>query len=322
MEKEIIELLTEERLNNAVRFWVDKEYSLKLLGRSENFVYEIQNHDLILRITHSSHHDLNLIKSELEWLNFLNNKNINVAKPVISLNGKYTERIETDESYFTICAFEKAQGEFVNYKNPEVFNEQLFMKMGKLTGKLHLLTKNYIPESDNKRYKWSEEDLLINTKNYINEEKVINEINSIVLKLKSIPENKDNFGLIHADIHYGNFLVQNGDLLLFDFDDSCYHYFIYDIAIILYSTIIDIKDSKQKIVIIDRFFKSFFEGYNQENKLDEKYLKLIPEILRLRDLSLYVFIYKKYNFIPLNDKQKEYFDNLKFRVKNNINLFD
>ena len=46
------------------------------------------------------------------------------------------------------------------------------------------------------------------------------------------PKIADSYGLIHNDFNDGNFTVDydNGDITVFDFDDCCYFWFMYDLA--------------------------------------------------------------------------------------------
>ena len=52
---------------------------------------------------------------------------------------------------------------------------------------------------------------------------------------RTLPQDDVNYGLIHFDVHAGNFFVDGaGTLTLFDFDDCHYNWFANDIAIVLF----------------------------------------------------------------------------------------
>jgi len=44
------------------------------------------------------------------------------------------------------------------------------------------------------------------------------------------PKDSSVYGLIQYDFHCENFNVHNGEIIVYDFDDSYYFFFIYDLA--------------------------------------------------------------------------------------------
>src|SRR5687767_8892825 len=115
MEKEVQKLFTTKLLEYAINKWGGSPDNLKLIGELENFVYEFNDgqNNFILRITHSSHRSNELIKAELDWINFLAVNDIPVCKPIPSINNSFIETFESENSYFIICAFEKARGQLI-----------------------------------------------------------------------------------------------------------------------------------------------------------------------------------------------------------------
>ena len=51
-----------------------------------------------------------------------------------------------------------------------------------------------------------------------------------------LPRTPETFGMIHGDMTPINSFLDWDDVWLFDFDDSCYHYFMYDICCFLIQT--------------------------------------------------------------------------------------
>lgn len=50
--------------------------------------------------------------------------------------------------------------------------------------------------------------------------------------LERIGEARDKYGLIHADLHFGNFLVHNGSVSVIDFDQLGWGHYGYDLAVL------------------------------------------------------------------------------------------
>jgi len=100
---------------------------------------------------------------------------------------------------------------------------------------------------------------------------------------ESLPKNESNFGLIHGDVHQGNFHIdEQGSLTLFDFDDCVYHWFLYDIAVVLFA----VEEFKLDPGFV---FDSFFQGYTQENHLSTEELKRLPGFYNYRKLMAFYF---------------------------------
>ena len=299
MEKEIEELLQTQHLQNATKLWQGERDSVELISAVENFVYRFirEGKEFILRLTHSSHRTLEMVQGEIDWVHYLAKNRANVSLPIYSENQKLVEPLlASDETYFYAVVFEKAPGGLVRRKDKTQWNEDLFKNLGKTTGYFHRLTKHYqFANLEMKRESWKEEDLTKNAQKYLpsSEQKVLEEIEKKLKWLEQLPQDKESYGLIHADLHYGNFFLDGDKITVFDFDDAAYHWFIYDISITLYYTAKSIPDLKERESFSKHFFLAFMEGYHLENQLASEWFQQIPSFLFFRDLVLYTFWFKK-----------------------------
>jgi amicoumacin kinase len=330
MEKTINTLLTNELLFQLFERFSVQTDSYKKLGDFENYVYEVyqDGQPVILRLTHSSHRNMDEIQSELDWMNFLHQHHVNVPLAYESTNQKLVESIESsDGSYFYACVFTKAQGEPVKINSPK-FTEDLFYAWGKEIGKMHRVTKNYQPsEGIVRRANWDEEDLLLNIKEYIPSEDsvIVQKTKELIEKIKSLPKNSDNFGLIHTDMHSGNFFFDDKEIHVFDFDDSCYLWFASDIAIPLYYSILygfADKSKLEKMEFALGYISAFTKGYESENALPEQWKEHLPYFLRLRDITLYSVLHKKIAPEDRNEKILAWIDEMGARIKNDEAIID
>ena len=115
---------------------------------------------------------------------------------------------------------------------------------------------------------------------------------------KNLPQSQDSYGLIHTDVHPGNFFVNEGKITVFDFDDSSYQWFASDIAIALYYTILwkfSDKPQSEKDAYAKKFLEDFMIGYNGENQLEAFWLNEIPYFMKLRDIILYTVFHQKFD---------------------------
>lgn len=320
MNKEILNLMNKDVLIEAAKKYNTTIWSLKFIGNNQNFVYEYtkKNIDYILRITHSSHRNEQQILGELEWILYLSENEIKVSKPVYSKNEFLIERIDIDNGYFIVTSFEKAIGKKLLY--PEFINNELvYERCGRLTGKIHALSKNYISLEMGKRNDWTQNFYL---KSITKDNNLFREYNLVKDELRNLKKDKNNFGLIHGDINLGNFFVNQSQITLFDFDECQYSWFIEDIAIqLFYATYIFLDDSiDEREKCAAKFIKYFMKGYCTENNIDDNEIMHIPIFLRLREIIVYRGMQLNFNMNELNGWTKDYAKQSKSRIEKQIPL--
>ncbi|MFB5662603.1 phosphotransferase enzyme family protein [Alteribacillus sp. HJP-4] len=319
MEQWIEELFTDELLIEAAGRYGAAVSKSEKLGDFENYVFEVHINDTpyILRLTHSSHRSKAAIEAEIDWVNFLHSHDINVSLVHPSRNGELVEVIPAGDTSFFVCLFEKAPGQRVKISD-ELFGPELFEKWGKITASMHSVSMDYQPGAS-RREDWLAEDLH-NLPYYLDQQKdkeIISGGKQIVNSINAMPKTKETFGLIHADIHPGNFFYHDGEIHVFDFDDSVYFYYVSDIAIPIYYSVW-IKHSGSSLEERSRFGEEllyhFLKGYKTILPLDPDFIKKIPLFLRLRDYDLYAVFHKKWDVATLGEKEQQ----LLARIRNRL----
>lgn len=307
-------------------FNLDLEY--KKLGDFENYVFEIYENGApkILRVTHSSHRSKEELESELDWIQHLHRCGISIPGVFLSPDGHTVEEFEVEDSSFFASIFEKAPGNPVKLDD-DIFNEKLFYKWGKMIGKMHRHTKDYQrSEGVIPRSQWDENDLLNLEKYYTGDAAALLEnVNTVIDKIKQLPKNKDSFGLIHTDIHHGNFFYDGNDIHVFDFDDACYQYFASDIAIPLYyatNSKYFFGTQEERNQFAKKFLNAFLDGYQEENKLAREWIETIPLFLKLRDIDLYAVFNKKVAPEDRSDRINHWMMEIKDRIEQDIAIVD
>jgi Ser/Thr protein kinase RdoA (MazF antagonist) len=284
------------------------------LGGFENFVFEVSNHRLIIRITHTIRRSKNYILGELEFIRYLAENKVPVAFPVRSKNGEWVERIHYGDGDFLITAFQQAPG---SEPGEGDLTDTFFEKWGRLTGQIHALTKGFRPSHPTfKRQEWYEEDVLNFDKYIPAGQKLVHEMKQkLYSKLWDMPKNTDTYGLLHNDIHYGNIILNDGRLTLFDFDDCTYHWFVNDLAIAVHSILPGYDQEIHYGQIASRFLSKFMKGYRQQNDLGADWMGYIPDFLRLYDFVNYGIIHQTWDLNHLNSKQTEVIDRIRRRIE-------
>ena len=158
IEKHIQEAMNDSIVEEATKYYGIKMEDISKLGGFENFIYEYKKDDCdyILRFVHSKHREYNQVLAELEFIDYLDHNGASVSTVVHSIYDNLVEKIKLkDSNYFTICAFTRAPGGKVQ---KEDLTDEFFIMFGEEVGKLHRLTKNYVPK--HKRYEWYEENFI------------------------------------------------------------------------------------------------------------------------------------------------------------------
>ncbi|MHA1462321.1 MAG: phosphotransferase, partial [Candidatus Heimdallarchaeota archaeon] len=120
------------------------------------------------------------------------------------------------------------------------------------------------------------------------------------------------------DIHQANFLINNGEITLFDFGDSEYNWFVADIAVILFTALwAKLNGEKSREEFISDFLIKFLKGYKQENELSKWWVNKISEFLRMRHVLLYAVIIREHKLNP-TEWSKKMIEEWKPMIEDNI----
>jgi Ser/Thr protein kinase RdoA (MazF antagonist) len=264
---------------------------IRLLDGFESFMYEFERRDgsYVLRIGHSLRRSPDLIRGEVDWINYLAGGGASVARAVFSENGNLVEPLDDGLGGQFLCtAFVKAPG--AEAKREQI-NERLFLNYGQLIGRMHALAKKYVlPDPAWKRAEWDDPaNLCVEDWLPAREGKTLERYIPLKAHLFSLPKSADSYGMIHQDAHPGNFFVdEDYRITLFDFDDCVYGHFIYDIAMVLFYAV---GWEQGPADFARRFMPVFLQGYRAENQLDPAWLKELPYFLKLREIDLFAQIH-------------------------------
>lgn len=283
-----LEIITGE----VVRRYGLEAASLRPLGGFLNQAYacEQDGRPYIIRISLESGRTAEMVQGEVDWIHYLAAHGIPAAQAIPSLKDNLVEVVEIDEKRVPVVVFEKAAGEHVTSASAG-WNADLFRKMGRLVGRMHTLTKTYVPTEAYRRPLWSQEmDDFAADYLYAVDEAVAEKFRQVRAYPEQLSTEKTAFGLIHADVHRGNFFVKDGELTLFDFDDSQYSWFAEDLAMCLFYAISPQIRTQAEQDFAQSFFNTFMEGYRRENTLDERWLREIPYFLKQRETNLYIVL--------------------------------
>ncbi len=259
-------------------------FSFEFINHSENVTYRISTasgQDYVLRLhtprlaamgDHGA--DPDVVRSELQWLAALRRNGLPVQRPVEnSLGGLVTQLTLEDGTRINCTLLEWIPG-VVFARDLET--EDTAAQMGELVGKLHLHSSRWRrprrftrPRRD-AAYFDACLDLLrpavADHRINLNE---FNELEAALEKLKTLmrkhPKSRQTEGLLHGDLHRGNFIYNDGSIGLIDFSLCCFGSYMFDLGICLSG----ISQNLHELFLLnyDRFFPlparfaELIEGY-------------------------------------------------------------
>jgi len=314
------------KLFSAIKFNPKKKV---FLSGDDNLILSVRrkNKNVIIRITPESYKTYDETLSELDIIEYLLSKGIPISKPLFLIENKKTLRFNYKERFYTVSLFQKAKGKEINPgdREPNVFDSKrdknvskIFFRFGKYTAMMHNSLSIYKPAIKNFT-RPGVSQYLERKYEVIEEEKHILEIyKNCLKKVYSLPRTKKNFGLVHFDLHCLNFHVYKNDLIFFDFTDTRYAFFMWDIAKVLFSNIPFDLHAKENLMLFRKKYESFLRGYKTKRVLTSKDIDLIKLFLKMTELRVYFsvssYFRKKFNKhdmwgLAFLKNRKEYLEN-------------
>lgn len=271
-----------EQLKILMSAW-DFSGEILFVRKVENWIYKIPSEGVFVRFSESSHRSKEQVESELDWLNHLQEQSVLFAHPIKSKSGHFVDRIGD----YTVSVFEEVKGKSLSKLSD--FTEQIMKNWGKVIGEMHLATQSY--ERNNsilKRREWFEDQGYIKIpQNLKGDLGLSKEFVKLEKYLNSLSATKENYGLIHADLHHGNFFVNDSnEIVSFDFDDALYHWFAYDLAVPLFT--LELSFQMEDVKLDKECLRNhFFEGYKSSGIKTDMTLEMIQKFIDYRTFIIY-----------------------------------
>jgi Ser/Thr protein kinase RdoA (MazF antagonist) len=283
----------------------DKE-KLHFIGDNCNAIYAFQKNDkwYILRIGQRPVSFIPQTKAELDWMRYLSENDVNVPLPLLANNGERLIAIQEGDEHYIICAYTAFAGQLGykhwNKNDPDLWNSNLFYDWGRLTGNMHRLTKDYEPQnSEDVRKHFNHREFENNVKACPSVNKIAEDL---LEEINELPKDKDSYGLIHADLHQWNFLIRDGVINVFDFDDAYYGWFALDIGIALYHALWWGRKDDAGTDFTNTIIENFLKGYLSANHLNKFWISKIPMFMKYRQICKFSWFF---NPESIDEHQKE-----------------
>ncbi|KIQ77499.1 MULTISPECIES: phosphotransferase enzyme family protein [Bacillus] len=255
-------------------------------------------------------------KEEVIYTNFLYQNGLGVPPIIPSLQGNFVEKFTLDKEIFAVL-YKAAPG--IHLPRSE-WNSNIFKKLGKQIGKLHRISKSFEKIKPVKHINdWYENEEYNFLKYIPKEENTIREIASDVLtSIKELPKSSSNYGLIHGDLWLENILVENNsNLTMIDFQDCEKHFYIFDLAVPIYSAIEYSFAGNGNIVDYEySITKALFEGYQEENELPKEMIDKFPLFIKLKEIFEYSLMHMYWDKEELAEEQVRIMNLYRIKIEN------
>ena len=285
----------------AIKKWDLDVKSINLYLQSENTVFKVEGtngNTYALRIHRKGYHDLDELNSEHAWTSCLSDAGLLVPEAVATRNCEAYASVsflDSDE-YRYIGLVKWIEGTILNdliLDLEEKDVSDLYESLGKVVAKFHNATIAWEVPKDFNRHSLDTDGFLGSkpfwgrfweAQNATTSEQAELTIirNNITEILSKLPKDINSFGMIHADLHSQNVLIQGENLSVIDFDDSGFGWYGFDLAVAIWDRL----DFTATGCHFDIAYKSLIKGYLEERPNAKDIIESIPVFLLMRTLML------------------------------------
>ncbi len=295
--------VVDDALARACSLWELEHGSFTLLRDGQNHVYSARRDDgrkAIVRITDDSHRSAALIDGELAWLAYLSAHGCAVSSPIPANDDSLLTSLTAGGRQVHVVCFTYLEGIQVDPADPRQWTPDLIAELGRELGRIHSVSADFKPDPGSRRYSWDEETeyrRLPDGFRGLVPDTVLDKIAGVFARLRAKTTQPGAFGLIHSDVYADNFFYGDGQVRLFDFDQACYGWYVYDLICPLYphyvSPVAKIPDATADDAA--GFFGHLVAGYRETHVLTADQLSLADELLRLKEIFVYLILVEKFD---------------------------
>lgn len=239
----------------------------------------------ILRVAELDDRTFEDYLAETEFVHYLAVNGAPVANVQYSVNGNLVEQIEEEGKKRYISLFDYAKGMLLadhgyKYRENAPLSEY-FYNTGKALGKIHRLSKIYVPEHKRnsyfEKYNMDYIDKLIGDKYSDLKCAISKHLDSF----HKLPKDNEAYGLVHFDFSDGNYHVdmETGAITVFDFDNCMYCWYMFDLANLWihgWGWCMSEPEPMRRKEIMEDYFDAILEGYRSETDVSEELLEKLP----------------------------------------------
>lgn len=282
------QLYSPELRDQLARGFAIEPSSLKALDGFSSFVYKGSREQqwVILKVSHSSWVSNAQLLSQLQFMEQLSLDLVPVPSLLKAADGAMLSSCpDRQGGFFFGHALEYVSGEIFEDCQKTALQVQA---LGRIFGQCHNCSERLHRAGleFSRPHFASNDDYAIDK--YLSQDPpaVRATLSALVQDIAALDRGPENFGLIHSDGHDGNIMKTERGLVLFDFSDCEYHYFLNDLAIALYTFF---PPEGQDSAEYSRWvFQNLVRGYHSVRPREPDWYRPLPLFLKFRTLMLHV----------------------------------
>jgi Ser/Thr protein kinase RdoA (MazF antagonist) len=275
--------------------------SLELAARSENITFRVEAADgpYALRLHRPGYNSLEELNSERAWTADLNRAGFAVPVGIKTADGR-------DYVAVTLPGGEARHAGLTRWTPGEVLAKVIerqdgdlanwFARLGAIAADLHGHSTSWRPPAGFTRRVLDADGLMgfdpswgpfWEHANLSPGERALMEAARTKLHaaLAALPRGPEHFGMIHADLHHGNLIIDGEALSVIDFDDAAFGWYLFDLAVSL--------THQQQRADFDQLQAALLAGYRTRRALSAEDEARLPLFLLVRRLAVIGWLHQR-----------------------------
>jgi Ser/Thr protein kinase RdoA (MazF antagonist) len=289
----------------ALKQYPLRQVEVRFLGHSDNITFRVEEkegavyllrlHRPVISYWAGERQSPELIASELTWLEALAEEcEFKLQRPVHTRSGDWVGAVEIDGSPTPVTLLTWLAGEHFSPAAPAAARQ--VESFGALVARLHQFSASWVPPEGFSRPQYNEAHfqklfarLLRGVDLGIFSEEVYWTLRAttqaILGEIQTLPDDPQNWGMIHADLHVGNFLVgahaqdstDEPEIIPIDFSFCGFGHYLFDLSVCLAGGLkADLRPA-------------FLEGYRSVRELPESSLRAVDAYCLAGAMSYYAY---------------------------------
>ncbi|MBF4550833.1 MULTISPECIES: phosphotransferase enzyme family protein [unclassified Pseudoclavibacter] len=272
-------------------FGLPPEAATKLISVSENASYlvELAGQPIgVVRLQQPGYQEgEGQLRSEMLWVEAIRDSGCaEVPSPIPGADGQVTQSIPSpDGMALKAVYFEHVRGSILQDVEDAT---PWFTELGQITARLHDHARSWRRPAGFDRFTWGLPDLLGSTARWGDWRRAsltpaqLDQLEraemSALSLVQAAPAGWQDWGLVHSDLRPTNVIRDGERLIVIDFDDSGFSWFLYDFA-----SALTFQEHKPEARVMAR---NWIDGYRSEGRLTDAQLELGCALSMVRTLTM------------------------------------
>lgn len=314
-----MELELKKHLEESLNDYISNVIELNGGLQNRVFSFTYAKVKLVARVTLAKKRTKEQLHAELAFMETINLNGLKTISPY-QFHDQSITSFKCNGLIYWVVLFEFFNGTHIDLQNRSEWNANFFRNWGRTIAKIHSIVSETSQEFTRPCFirNGGEINPIPSLMDKV-DPKLAVVYESMKMELETFSKTKETFGLIHNDLHQGNFFVVENELILFDFDDCAYNWYAQDLAVSLYHALWTGESFHPDWTEFHEvFITNFFNGYRSYRSITDDDMKLVSIFLRMRELFLFLLFKSTWDLDGLEEWQETKLIKLEESIKQGI----